>query len=68
VEGVLLRWAQRMRFDVEDAKREMESIGQGLSGQVRIGIVPTAAQFLLPAAARQRRQSRCAPWSDWSTR
>lgn len=50
---VLLKWAQRMRFDVEDAKRELQSIGAGLTGHVRIGIVPTAAQFLLPAVARQ---------------
>lgn len=50
---VLLKWAQRMRFDVEDATRELAGIGQGLTGQVRIGIVPTAAQFLLPAVARQ---------------
>ena len=50
---VLLKWAQRMRFDVEDARRELQSIGAGLVGQVRIGIVPTAAQFLLPAVARQ---------------
>lgn len=50
---VLLKWAQRMRFDVEDAKRELQSIGAGLRGHVRIGIVPTAAQFLLPAVARQ---------------
>lgn len=50
---VLLKWAQRMRFDVEDAKRELQSIGAGLTGHVRIGIVPTAAQFILPAVARQ---------------
>jgi DNA-binding transcriptional LysR family regulator len=50
---VLLKWAQRMRFDVDDAKRELQSIGAGLTGHVRIGIVPTAAQFLLPAVARQ---------------
>jgi len=50
---VLLKWAQRMRFDVEDARREIADIGQGLSGQVRLGIVPTAAQFLLPPVARQ---------------
>ena len=50
---VLLKWAQRMRFDVEDARRELQSIGAGLTGHVRIGIVPTAAQFLLPAVARQ---------------
>lgn len=50
---VLQKWAQRMRDDVDDAKRELQSIGAGLSGHVRIGIVPTAAQFLLPAVARQ---------------
>jgi DNA-binding transcriptional LysR family regulator len=50
---VLLKWARRMRFDVEDARREIAGIGQGLSGHVRIGIVPTAAQFLLPPVARQ---------------
>ena len=36
---VLLKWAQRMRFDVEDAKRELSSIGAGLTGHVRLGIV-----------------------------
>jgi DNA-binding transcriptional LysR family regulator len=50
---VLHKWAQRMRFDVEDAKRELSAIGAGLSGHVRLGIVPTAAQFLLPPVARQ---------------
>jgi len=50
---VLQRWAQRVRFDVDDAKREIAEIAKGLSGQVRIGVVPTAAQFLLPPAARQ---------------
>lgn len=49
----LLKWAQRVRFDMEDAKREIAAIGTGLAGHVRIGIVPTAAQFLLPAAARR---------------
>jgi DNA-binding transcriptional LysR family regulator len=50
---VLLKWAQRMRFDVEDAQRELRAIGQGLAGHIRIGIVPTAAQFVLPSVARQ---------------
>ncbi len=50
---VLQKWARQMRFDVEDAKREVQAIGAGLSGHVRIGIVPTAAQFLLPGIARQ---------------
>ena len=50
---VLLKWAQRMRFDVEDARRELGAIGKGLAGHIRIGIVPTAAQFVLPTVARQ---------------
>jgi DNA-binding transcriptional LysR family regulator len=50
---VLLKWARRTRSDVEDAQREISDIGQGLSGKVRIGIVPTAAQFLLPRAVNQ---------------
>lgn len=50
---VLLKWAQRMRFDVEDSRREIADLEKGLSGQVRIGIAPTAAQFLLPSAARK---------------
>ena len=50
---VLLKWAQRLRFDVEDARREIGDIGRGLSGHIRIGIVPTAAQFILPPAARR---------------
>jgi DNA-binding transcriptional LysR family regulator len=50
---VLLKWAQRLRVQAEDAQREVGDIGRGLSGQIRIGIVPTAAQFLLPPVARQ---------------
>ena len=50
---VLLKWAQRLRFDAEDAKREIGDMRRGLSGHIRIGIVPTAAQFLLPPAARR---------------
>ena len=53
---VLLKWAQRVRFDVEDAKRELSAIGAGLSGHVRLGVVPTAAQFILPPVARQLQQ------------
>ncbi|WP_250194218.1 LysR family transcriptional regulator [Aquincola tertiaricarbonis] len=50
---VLQKWAQQVRFDVEDARRELSTIGSGLAGHVRVGIVPTAAQFLLPSVARQ---------------
>ncbi len=47
---VLLKWARSLRSQVEDAEREIKELGGGISGHVRIGIVPTAAQFLLPAA------------------
>jgi len=50
---VLLKWAKRMRFDIDDARRELSAIGAGLAGHVRIGIVPTAAEFVLPSVARQ---------------
>jgi DNA-binding transcriptional LysR family regulator len=50
---VLLKWARRLRFDVDDAKRELAAMQRGMSGHVRLGIVPTAAQFLLPSAARR---------------
>lgn len=50
--AVLFKWAQRMRLDLRDAEREITELGRGLSGHVRIGIVPTAAQFLLPDAMR----------------
>ena len=50
---VLLKWARRLRLDEQDARRELAAMGQGLQGSVRLGIVPTAAQFLLPPVARQ---------------
>lgn len=50
---MLLKWTQRMRFDLEDARRELAAMGSGLTGHVRLGIVPTAAQFILPPVARQ---------------
>jgi DNA-binding transcriptional LysR family regulator len=50
---VLHKWAKRVRFDMEDARREIAEVATGLAGHVRVGIVPTAAQFLLPSAARQ---------------
>ena len=50
---VLLKWARSMRSQAEDAEREIKELANGLSGFIRIGIVPTAAQFLLPSAVRQ---------------
>ncbi|MET0964669.1 MAG: LysR family transcriptional regulator [Noviherbaspirillum sp.] len=50
---VLLKWARRTRLDVHDARQEIKDIARGLVGTIRVGIVPTAAQFLLPPAVRQ---------------
>ena len=50
---VLLKWARSLRSQVEDAQREISELGSGLSGHIRIGIVPTATQFLLPSAVRK---------------
>ena len=50
---VLLKWARRVRLDIDDARHEFDVFGKGLSGHIRIGLAPTAAQFLLPKAARQ---------------
>lgn len=50
---VLLKWARRTRLDVHDAQQEINDMAHGLVGSIRVGIVPTAAQFLLPPAARQ---------------
>ena len=49
---VMLKWARRARSDIDDAQRELGDLGRGLVGTIRIGIVPTAAQFLLPPAVR----------------
>jgi len=53
---VLLKWARQLRLDADDAQREIQNIGRGLSGHIRLGVVPTAAQFLLPPVARQLMQ------------
>lgn len=50
---VLLKWARSLRSQVEDAEREIRELGGGITGHIRIGIVPTAAQFLLPSAVKK---------------
>lgn len=51
--GTALRaWAQRLRLDADGATREMQDIAQGSAGHIRIGIVPTAARFLLPPVTK----------------
>lgn len=49
---VLWKWAQRARVDAESACWEIGNIGQGISGDVKLGMLPIVAQFLLPPAAR----------------
>lgn len=41
--------ARTLRITAEDAEREVADIGRGEAGLVRIGMVPTAARFLMPA-------------------
>jgi DNA-binding transcriptional LysR family regulator len=50
---LLLKLSRHVHLDVDDARREFDALGKGLSGHIRIGLVPTAAQFLLPKIARQ---------------
>lgn len=48
----LLVRARHLRQVVDEAVREMGDLSGGLAGCVRLGIVPTMAQYLLPAACR----------------
>lgn len=50
---VLLEWARRLRLDAQDARRAVADFGLGLSGNIRLGVVPTAAQYLLPDALKR---------------
>ena len=45
--------ARALRIAAEEVEREVGEIGQGRSGLVRIGMVPTAARFLMPPLARR---------------
>ena len=49
----LLARARALRIASEDAVREIGDLGKGLAGQVRIGVVPTVARFLLPPACKE---------------
>jgi DNA-binding transcriptional LysR family regulator len=44
--------ARSMRIAAEDAMREIDELGQGVAGHVRVGMLPTLARFLLPAATQ----------------
>lgn len=45
--------ARALRIAAKEAEREVAQIGQGHAGLVRIGMVPTAARFLLPPLCRR---------------
>ena len=51
-EALLVR-ARALRIATEDAVREIGDLGKGLAGQVRVGVVPTVARFLLPPACKE---------------
>lgn len=46
--SMLLKWAKEIRLIAERASRELSDHSHGLSGPIRIGVIPTAAHFLLP--------------------
>lgn len=47
--GKLLRaFAVKTRLDVQGARARLQAATSGLSGEVRVGLVPSAAQFLMP--------------------
>ena len=45
--------ARTLRIAAEDAEREVADIGRGHAGLVRMGMVPTAARFLMPPLCRE---------------
>src|SRR3546814_20298937 len=51
--NTLARWATRMLANEADALRELGNLGQGTAGEVRLGIIPSAAYMLLPGLCRQ---------------
>ncbi len=48
----LVERARALRMHVHDASREIADIGSGSAGQVRIGVLPTLARFLMPPLCR----------------
>jgi DNA-binding transcriptional LysR family regulator len=45
--------ARTLRIAAEEATREVSDIGRGHAGLVRLGMVPTAARFLVPPLCRR---------------
>jgi DNA-binding transcriptional LysR family regulator len=44
--------ARSLRLAAEDTVREIGELGAGVAGQVRIGVLPTLARFLMPPLCR----------------
>jgi DNA-binding transcriptional LysR family regulator len=49
----LVRRARSLRVAAEDTVREIAEVGAGVAGQVRIGVLPTLARFLMPPLSRE---------------
>jgi len=45
--------ARALRLQAEATSREISDIGAGLAGQVRFGVLPTLARFLMPPLLRE---------------
>lgn len=45
--------ARTLRLATEDTVREIGELGKGVAGQVRIGVLPTLARFLMPPLCRE---------------
>jgi DNA-binding transcriptional LysR family regulator len=48
----LARRARNLRVAADDTVREIAEVGAGVAGQVRIGVLPTLARFLIPPLCR----------------
>src|SRR5512139_1013722 len=48
----LVRRARSLRIAADDTVREIAEVGAGVAGQVRIGVLPTLARFLMPPLCR----------------
>jgi DNA-binding transcriptional LysR family regulator len=48
----LVHRARNLRVAAEDTVREIAEVGAGVAGQVRIGVLPTLARFLMPPLCR----------------
>ena len=47
-----MKRARLLHVAVDDATREMDDVSHGIAGNVRVGVAPTMAQYLLPAACK----------------